>query len=182
MNLVHQQSRRKGGFTLIEVLMVVVIILISTGIAAVSFSHSFKGMKLRLGSRAVVMAGRYARSMAVLHQTDTAVLFDSELATVQVVMLRTAKKSDEEMFLDATQEESPEDIGIEQKLSRKLKDVKMVSVSASDDSEVQEIDGIYWIMYYPNGQCDPYSVLLQDENGKSVTIDVDPLSGRAAVH
>ncbi len=87
-SIAHQEIRgrrrgrlKKGAFTLIELLMVVVIILLATTMAIPSFVRSYKGAKLRSSVRTIVMASRYARSVAVLQQKQTAILFDTPPAS-----------------------------------------------------------------------------------------------------
>ena len=63
---------RTAAFTLIEVLLVVVIIMITAGIAVPSFVNSYRGVKMRTSVRGIVMASRYAHSVAVLNQMQTA--------------------------------------------------------------------------------------------------------------
>ena len=64
------QRRRHSGFSLVELLMVVAIIAIITAITIPQLVASTRGNRLRAATRLVVMAGRYARSMAVLRQED----------------------------------------------------------------------------------------------------------------
>jgi prepilin-type N-terminal cleavage/methylation domain-containing protein len=64
------------AFTLIELILVIAIISVVTAITLPNLVSSMRGNRLRAASRAVVMAGRYARSMAVLKQEEMAVVFD----------------------------------------------------------------------------------------------------------
>ena len=64
----------KRAFTLIEVLLVVAIIGVVTAVSTPYFVRSIRGNRLRVAARTVVMAGRYARSMAVLRQTELPLL------------------------------------------------------------------------------------------------------------
>ncbi len=172
-------SRR--GFTLIEVLMVVVIILIASAIAIPSFTRSFRGAKLRASTRAIVASSRYARSRAVLQQVQAALLFDTELGTMEVVSIDqgdTSKKFLNDEPLEG-EEAAP---NVESRLKKQLEqDVRIVAISSDDPDGIAEIDGIYWVMYYPNGMCDQYVVELEDDQQKRVRIEVDPLSGKSAV-
>jgi prepilin-type N-terminal cleavage/methylation domain-containing protein len=177
----------RRGFTLIEVLLVVVIILIATAVAIPSFTKSFKGAKIRAATRVIVMSSRYARSVAVLQQVDTAVLYDAELGTVEIISIKDNSNPASRFLNEATdgtmQDGDKEAPTVTSLLKRNLEEgVRIVSVE-SEDSEngVEEVDGIYVARYYSNGMCDEYSVELEDDSGKRVRMTVDPLSGKSVV-
>jgi hypothetical protein len=176
--------------------MVIVIMMLAAAMAVPSFIRSFRGAKLRTSSRAVVMSHRYARGMAVLKQVHVAVLFDAKKSTIEIVSVtddsavRHHDKVFEEREKQAEVEAGPtaaEEIkpaapasGVVQELVRPLADGVKIAHFESEKVE-QEKDGIYWVNYYRNGMCDPYSIELRDEYNKSATVIVDPLSGKAKV-
>ena len=172
----------RTGFTLIEILLVVVIIMIATAVAIPSFTRSFRGAKLRTAGRELVMASRYARSVAVLQQVQTSVLFDSELGTCEIVSISTGDESSK--FLNDTSGEEAEQAPatVKSLLKKTFPDgVQITSVQSTDENAVQEIEGIFYVSYYPNGQCDAYEVVLTDDRGQSLRMDVDALSGKSTV-
>ena len=173
---------KKAGFTLIEVLLVVVIILITTAIAIPSFSRSFKGAKIRAATRMVVMATRYARSVAVLHQVQTALLYDEELGTIEVVAIHT-ERSDSRFLNDAPPADAEEESAtVDSRLKKHLEDgVRIAEVGSDADEGVTEVDGIYYVNFYPNGMCDQHWVELEDDHGQRVLIEMDPMSGKSTV-
>lgn len=185
-------ARSRFGFTLIEILMVVVIILIASAVAIPSFIGSYRGAKLRTSGRHIVMAGRFARSTAVLNQVQVALLFDAEAGSLEVVSIESADQFNKSEFLsgrefrmaddvldDGAQQEKPKE-SIQSRLKRDLEeDVKVYSFE-SEFTE-QEIEGIYWVNYYPNGMCDKYAVTLIDDQDQTMRIQVDPISGKAKV-
>ncbi len=171
--------KNKFGFTLIEMLMVLALIGIITAITVPQFVNSMRGNRLRVAVRSVVMAGRYARSMAVMRQTDIvlSINIDDGLIIVEQVSVADAVETPD---LDAVDDYDSEDSGIPVKvmkrtelLSRKLEDVAFVYVEIDDDTISAKTCSI---VYSSNGRCTPYSVKVSDAQGKSVVVDVDALS------
>jgi len=173
----------RRGFTLIEILLVVVIMLISMGVALPSFMSSFRGAKLRSSVRTIMMASRYARATAVLQQMDTALLFDKALGTIEVVGVKST--TEEDRFLDESapinmdsEEDSENDYAVSTLLQKSLEE-EVEIVDLTSDGELEEVEGIYALSYYANGMCDQYSITLRDDHGTTVTIKIDPLSAKA---
>lgn len=178
----HGDSRPRGGFTLVEILMVVVIILIASAVAVPSLMRSFRGAKLRASARQQVMTSRYARSIAVLQQVQTALLLDTALNTMEVLTISMPPRSTS-IFLNDVAGHGGEEAGtpvIESVLVRRLESgVRFIDVRGDGRRELPENDGIYTIRFFSNGMCDPYEVILEDDLGKRARISVDPLSGKS---
>ncbi|NQT92448.1 MAG: prepilin-type N-terminal cleavage/methylation domain-containing protein [Lentisphaerae bacterium] len=141
-------SLTKKAFTLIEVLLVVAIIGVVTAVTTPYFVRSIRGNRLRVAARTVVMAGRYARSMAVLRQEELRVRFD--LGT-------------------------PPAVSVEGRVSRTLDQVTIAHVILGTDGE-PVTEGTAQVLYQSNGRCTPYEVKLTDIEGRSVSVHVDALS------
>ena len=69
-----RDSVPRRGFTLVELLLVIVILGILAVIAAPRITPLLSGGHLRMGSRELAAAGRYARTMALLNQTPVDVI------------------------------------------------------------------------------------------------------------
>ena len=181
------------AFTLIELLLVLAVIGIITVVTIPNFARSMRGSRLRVATRTVVMAGRYARSMAVLRQADMAVTFDLDAWRVAVQPLRSpapepAESESEEASEDngpvaaepapppapAAGEGGRGDMG-EVELTRDLEGVRIVGVSTGDE-EGDRTAGQVTVIYRNNGRCTPYTVRLADEDDLGVTVAVDALA------
>lgn len=78
------RGRVRGGFTLVELLLVVVILGIVAVIAAPRVAPLLAGGQLRMGAREVVSVGRYARTMALLNQTPVDVIIRQGTGTIEI--------------------------------------------------------------------------------------------------
>ncbi len=186
-----EASLHKRGFTLIELLLVIVIIGVLAAISVPSFVRSMQGNRLRSAARTVAAAGRYARSMALLHQRPIIVTFelDGHNLTVDLAARRPAPLEDEEDLLmgepfpgadfgepDGRRSQSVEDEPAI-KIERYLQGVRIHRVqitegrrtaSFADRERVQ-------IVYGSNGRCLPHEIVLHDDDGGQLVIAVDAL-------
>ncbi len=193
-------SRRDGGFTLIEILLVVVITAITSVMALAAFSMGFQSAQLRTASKAVVMSHKYARSMAVLDQKQMMLVVDTKARQLEVASLAgLTGESDRDKFLDSRTtraadqliegQKAPADGGegaaaasapIASDFVRELpRDIQIESVESVHEGQVE--GGVYWILYYPNGMSDGFSLTLVDKSGKRAKVTVDPISGTPEV-
>ena len=76
-----------AGFTLMEILVVVVIGLIAASVALPSFVRAMQGQRIRSSARLVVTSHKFARNMSVLRQTPMAVLFNRVENKIDVVAI-----------------------------------------------------------------------------------------------
>jgi len=169
---------RRAAYTMIELMLVVMIILLSSMIAIPSFVRSFRGARLRASARSVVMTHRHARSLAVLHQKHVAILFDTEKNLLELVVAKSSGgQASQFRFLDhAGPAGGGESVNVEAESLRYLaQNIRMTEFVLGEED--QDIDGIYYVNYYPSGGCDKFSFRLVDERGRHVRIKADPHSG-----
>jgi len=191
-------DRARGAFSMIELLLVVMIMMLTAALAVPSFIRSYQGAKLRTSVRTIVMAHRHARATSVLQQKQSVILFDVKKNEIEIISVSAAMQvSDKDKFLDGRANRTGSDVvdaaeadkqrqtgekemsPVISELVRKMADgVKIVDF---ESEKVQEEDGIYWVNYYPNGMCDPYELRVVDDKNQAATVKIDGLSGSAEV-
>jgi len=188
-----------ASFTLIELLMVVMVIGIVSAITLPTFVRSIRGNRLRMAARTIIMAGRYARNMAILNQREMIVELNPDRSQVAVRPVRNAMKdrdgeptvteppfADDPPWLpaedsdDEPDEDSEEAIPVdgESEIVRTLDRVKIVDVEILDEpgEDTEEPpDGTRQVLYSSNGQCTPYRVTIADEKDETVVVNFDRL-------
>ena len=73
------QQSRQNGFTLVELVAVLVLIAITIGVVTMSFSRNFAGARIQAASRDLVAALRYTRGQAIVKGQEAT--FDLDVAS-----------------------------------------------------------------------------------------------------
>ena len=179
---------RKHGFTLIELILVVVIVVIISGIALPYFAGSYRGTKLRSASRTIDRITRYAHAMAILREETMTVVLNHETmeifmgGPVQAVSGTADGELDQEVlkrlgYVEGGNEE--ENAGIEKEIHRFLPDhLNVLDFEKNWTEEADLYEELYLIHFYPNGQCDWFRMELEDNRGMKVQLENDPISGK----
>lgn len=170
-------NAHRRGFSLIEIILVVFIIGLVSAFSIPSFVRSFQGAKLRTSARSVVMAHRFARSVAVLQQKPVAVYFYTEQQKIEVVSLSPEGRSGAS-DIPAEQEVESYDVKVE---LEKYLEAGVRILEFEFDQDGQSDREAHWVNYFPSGMSDAYAIRLMDEQDKTAMIRVNPLSGKATV-
>ena len=175
------RSKNTHGFTLLEILLVVMVI----GIAAAAFLpfavNSVENARTRSAIREVISINRYARSRAILDKRPTSVVYDTERDTLTLLSLPIRREPEAETLFGpvATSEtnsstestESPETTEVIR--TRTLP--KFVQVRNVEGAQSEQ-DG-YFIIYTENGTTDNHTIELQDPQGNIERIQINGLTG-----
>lgn len=148
------------GFTLIEIMLVVVIILIATAVAVPVFRGTFKSTQMTDAVRSTVRIAKYARSISILRQKECMLEF-----------------KDDRMVLTCTDPNEPK---TERRLPNDIK-VSEFANRANADLDEGSSDGGRVVHYYPNGMNDGFELTLEDDKNHRRTIACHPYSGKVEV-
>ena len=150
-SITQSLNRSISSFTLIEVLLVIVVMGIAAAIAMPSFVRSIQGQRLSTAARTLTTVARYARSMAVLKQSDLGLTFNLANGQVDLVSSNTSLPS----------------------FSRAVDGVRLQEVTIEGAGPVTE--GTCSVPFLRNGVCVPFAVTIADPNGNYVILKVDAL-------
>ncbi len=152
---------RRRGFTLVEIVVVLLIMSVVLTMTAVSLSSASAGVAARESAGGLLSALRYARSYAVIHGRDCRVTFSQQDNSYD---LSVRTDPDQDKF-----EAMPG--GHKNKLDERVRFVSIVIQSR--DAETQQPDVI---TFRPTGEADAASIEMSD--GRVVySLIVAPNSG-----
>ena len=160
----------KRGFTLLELMVTLFIMVLFTGVVAVSLGPALEDARLGGGTRMVLAALRSARDYAVAHQTDTAVHLGDEANGVGVY-IREVDDDGVESWRPLTTPAGrtrPLPAGIE-----------IVDITDSEAGRNTEHDP--GVNFTALGRGEDVRITLRDQKQRTRTIVVDGLTGQCEV-
>lgn len=180
----------KRGFTLIEVILVLVVIVIISGISLPHLAGSYRNNKLRTSARSIRHSARYARTMAISRNETMYVVLNHEKMKLFVGAEQgpnPANEADGELdqsalknlgYIDGDKESSSNgNIDPESQITLP----EHLTIKTFDKNwqlDEKEFDDVYRIPFYPNGQCDWFELEIEDKRGTVIHIEIDPISGK----
>ena len=157
------RRRRLGGFSLIELSIVVFIIAILVAVSVPSFIRSYNGAVLNAMGRSVMTSCQFAKLNAVLHQRNVAFYIDIDKRMIWLTQYSGTNETESSSEVLKSIEISPR-IGV-------------ASVQIGDQPPQQR--GQLEATFYPNGTCDAFTVTFRGaEKGSGLAIMVDPVTSR----
>ena len=155
------------GFSLIELIVVLVLLSLSIALIAPSLSRFSKTVELKAAAKKVSAILRYYRSEAINKGKVYQVLFDSNLREVKVQSIESED-----------QEENGEERGQERSQS--------LFPSRGGPDERDEVESPQYpsdlptIEFYPNGGSNGGDILLDTQSQKGFKIKVNFLTGKSS--
>lgn len=178
----------KAGFTLMEVILVLVIVVIISAVSLPYFAGAYKGTKLRSATRTISRMTRYARSMAIMRETTMTVVLNHETMELFLGSEKAPESdsADGEIDQDVLNrlgytggKDTGKDVGIEKEIHRYLPEGLTVREFEKEWTEEDDFyPDFYFVRYYPNGQSDWFSLELEDKRKMGVKMENDPVSGK----
>ena len=149
---------RDQGFTLLELLIVVLVIALVLAVSYPSLSRGSSSLHLRAAGRDVLNTFRYAREKAVTEQT---------------AMMVTVDRDKQELVLS-------DSVGDGARRYLMPQDVKIHRMSLAG-TEVMQGQRPLVVRFLPNGSSDNAEVLLESGTGSLLRVITDPMTGGARI-
>ena len=148
---------RNRGFTLLELVLVLLVIGLVAAVTIPSLARGFASMQLRASARDVLNVFRQAKEKAVTEQTEMQITIDP---------------SKQEFIL-------ADEVGDDEKRFSLPKEVIISRVSFGGSNVAQ---GPVFVRFLPNGSSETAEVEIKPgKGGPSIVIATDPIAGGARI-
>ena len=171
--MVDNRIQAFSGFTLFELLVVVLIIGLTSAFVMPRMAASLPGVQLKSTTRAVAASLRYARSKAVSETRPYVAIFDNtqKMLVVEPFAKPTdaAESNSLREILNRSQRlkvyEIPDEIGL---------------VVVNNNAAVEDAD-LFPIFFFPRGDSSGAKIVLQNPRRKQYTVTVDRITGSVEI-
>ncbi len=160
------------GFTLLELLVVLVIIGVMGAFVVPRLAGSISNTNLKTVSKRIAASLRYARSQAISESRTYEALFDLDKSRVVIRGGQTAQEDEEKNggggdqdSRQSKQYELPEDVRLAK------------AIRGEDESD----SGLFRIIFLSNGGSSGGELLLRNDRGYRYRITVDVITGTVRV-
>lgn len=148
-----------AGFSLMELLTVILILSIMVGISVPRFSRTFNHLQVQVFAHDVAKLLTYASRRAIARGEMVSFHYDRE--TKRYWLARKHGDSRE---------------GESVKIASKLNRISMVPETLSVKSSAREVT------FYPDGRADPFEMVIVDKSTDGYRLVTDIWTGRAKLH
>jgi len=146
------------GFSLFELMVVIVLLALVTGLILPNLTRGLSGLELDAAARDMVTLMKRARSEAIAEQR------------VFRVLLKNDPEQPADSYIYANEYEE------EIKAFPFPRGVRILL----EERDVRASHGI--VSFYPNGRSSGANFQLRNEQGKTLLVEVDPVTGFARLH
>ena len=171
----------RKGFTLLELLVVLVIISIAAAFVGPQVAGSMSTLTLKTAAKKVASSLRYARSQATSEGRPYFVLFDTDKGRLTIKSGQTATKEDKEKEAAEGEQDTGTSEGMADEAVKERFKVYALPEGVRFDRVVsdknEDILDVFQIIFFPNGGSSGGEVLLENDRGRRYNISVDFVSG-----
>ncbi len=146
-------ARELSGFSLFELLVVLVLLSLAAAVVLPSFTSGMEGVRLNTAARDMVTKLKQARSRAIVEQKVFRVVFASP----------------EQEREESTAYAITDDYGVELEKIGLPRDFKMIL-----DPRLEPM-----VSFYPNGRSSGFRLMLENRSQHRLVVEVDTISGLA---
>ena len=200
-----KQNRRRGGYTLLEVMLVVMIISMS-GIFVMGIQrNSMKDARLREASRLVQVLNQHARNTAILKQMHVQVRYDNKQGFIEVVTLNRSPGAESQQIALGIEVSGVDNLKYDENESAGEREERLSSTGSSTVTKrnlplgvritefesatdlFEQMEEVFRVDYWPTGYAQGHRVVLEDpqrtEAGvtKKVEITIENITGDVKV-
>lgn len=161
------------GFSLIEMLVVLVIIGISSAVVVPRLVGSMSNVNLKAGAKRIAAPLRYARSQAISRGVICVAVFDFEKNRISIVIKKRMSGPAREK--DNGNEQEKEKESVDSSKSYDLPDGVRLKEAVSGDAQIDS--GVFKIVFFPSGNSSGGEVILANDRGRQYSISVDFITG-----
>lgn len=191
----NDRRRASAGFTLIEMVVVLIIMGLMLAFAGPRVAKSLFGLSVKTAAKKTAAMMRYARTRAVSSSTEYRIIFDAEKNDIILVSL----PPDETAYGPESDNASGEypDNGLDadeyerQPASSRQREIKTYHLpdniflhhiviggeTVMDDGD----DGIYQMSFYPNGTSQGGKITVSDPKERKLHVSADFMTGVVTV-
>ena len=162
-----------SGFTLFELLVVILIISLISALVMPQMAASLPGVQLKSTTRAVAASLRYARSRAVYESTPYIAIFDSTRKFLAVEPIETP--------IDAAQSGGIRKILDTSKLEKVYEFPEGIEFDVLNSTAADEDPDVFPILFFPRGDSTGGKIVLENLRRRQYTITVDTITGSVEI-
>lgn len=174
----------RRGFTLLEILMVVLVIGIASAVMVPEAMNAVDGSHLRDSLEKVISLNRYARARALLDKRPYGLLYHADTLEVQLVALPPRR----ELPAGNAWIEPPSRLEGAREFGGGVSEVEPVrTASLHPTLRIRGVKGAqregdsWFVVYTDSGMTDPHTVEVLDPDGKSIRVRVNGITGEIAI-